>query len=125
MNFLLNFLEKIKNKPEKERIRIVFVLSLITTIILILIFQKFGFFKPKEKKEKMKPLEEIKKEFKEKESQENKIPSLFDLFSRKEAPRETSFFPENFLKEKDQTLEQFPIEKKDYQESFEKGFYRE
>jgi len=102
MNFLLNFLEKLRNKPEKERIRIVFVLSLIVTLILIFLFQKVPFFKSKkeEKKEGVKTFEKIKEET---QKRDQKIPSFFELFQKKEQgfeekPKGTSFFNDNSLK---------------------------
>jgi len=63
MKFLSNLLEKLRNKPEKERVRIVFVLSLIVTLILIFLFQKVPFFKSKKekKREEIKVFEKIKK----------------------------------------------------------------
>jgi hypothetical protein len=102
MNFLSNFLEKLRNKPEKERLKIVFVLSLIVTLILIFLFQKVPFFKSKKekKREEIKVFEKINEET---QKRDQKIPSFFEFFQKKEQgfeekPKETSFFNDNPLK---------------------------
>jgi len=113
MNFLKKFLESLRNKPEKERVRIVFVLSLIVTLILIFLFQKIPFFKSKKerKREEIKIFEQIKEETKK---SEQKIPSFFELFENKEKeengffkeePAETFFFKDHSLKFEDQGSE--------------------